>query len=372
MKRVLFLYATKSSGHRRAADAIRNQLAALDPSVKTTGMDFFTHHYPHLSPFFFRMYVDLMRSLPHVWDYLYDHPDIAAATKELRAFLNLLNVPKLRTLVRREKPDAIVCTQSVPAGFLAQEKRKNRIAVPLFAVITDFVANPYWPVTHMDGYFVPHDDIRQQLMARGVPAQRIMVTGIPIDASFAAAHDRAAARSRLGIRPSETAVLVMGGNHGLGQIETAVHALADCMAPVHTIVVTGHNRALQRRLMKRYAARRSVTVLGISNAIAELMDAADVLISKPGGLTSSEALAKRLPMIMVAPLPGQEERNAEFLVRHRVALRCTDVKSLGRMVVDLFSRPASLRRMKEQALALGRPHAARVAASHIMNAVKSV
>lgn len=372
MKRVLFLYATKNSGHKRAADAIRHELARLDPAIRTTGMDFFTHHYPHLSPFFFRMYVDLMRSLPHVWDYVYDHPDIAAATKELRAFLNLLNVPKLRTLVRREKPDAIVCTQSVPAGFLAQEKKKNRIAVPLFAVITDFVANPYWPVTHVDGYFVPHEDIRQQLMARGVPSQRIMVTGIPIDAAFAVEHDRAAARARLSIRPSETAVLVMGGSHGLGQIEGAVHALSDSGAPLHTIVVAGHNRALQRRLIKRYAAHRSLTVIGVSTAVAELMDAADVLISKPGGLTSSEALAKGLPMIMVAPLPGQEERNAEFLVRHRVALRCTDVKSLGLMVGDLFGHPATLRRMKAQALTLGRPHAARDAASHIMNAVKSV
>lgn len=372
MKRILFLYATKNSGHKRAADAIRHELARLSPAVRTSGMDFFTHHYPHLSPFFFRMYVDLMRSLPHVWDYLYDHPDIAAATKELRAFLNLLNVPKLRTLVRKEKPDAIVCTQAVPAGFLAQEKKKNRLAVPLFAVITDFVANPYWPATHIDGYFVPHDDIRQQLMARGVPAHRIMVTGIPIDASFATEHERMASRARLDIHTSETAVLVMGGSHGLGQIEGAVHALCESGAPLHTIVITGHNRPLQRRLVKRYAGRRSLTVIGVSHAIAEIMDAADVLVSKPGGLTSSEALAKGLPMIMVSPLPGQEERNAEFMVRHRVALRCNDVASLGRLVVDLFKHPASLRRMKAQALCLAKPHAALDAASHIMNAMKSV
>jgi processive 1,2-diacylglycerol beta-glucosyltransferase len=369
MKRVLFLYATKNSGHKKAADAIRKSLTLIDPLVKTSGIDFFTHHYPHLGPFIFRMYVDLMQSIPHVWDYLYDHPDVASATHELRRFLNLLNIPKLHTVLRDSGPDAIVCTQAVPAGFIAREKQKKRIAIPLFVTVTDFVANPFWPTTHIDGYFVPHEEIKKQLIDRGVADKQIHVTGIPIDDTFAHLQSKKSIRERLRIRQRIPTVLVMGGSHGLGHIGTVVRHLTRCSVPLHVIVVAGHNRALHRSLTKQFADHKSIMILGLTKSVADLMDASDIVISKPGGLTSSEALAKGLPMIMVSPLPGQEERNAEFLVRHGAAIRCNTIEAISTVITDLLRDPLLIRRMKSQALFLAKPYASMDAANHILHAI---
>jgi processive 1,2-diacylglycerol beta-glucosyltransferase len=371
MKRVLFLYATKDSGHKKAADAIRQSLALIEPDIKTSGIDFFTYHYPNLGPFIFRMYVDLMQSIPHVWDYLYDNPDVASAANELRRFLNLLNIPKLRTILRDSRPDAIVCTQAVPAGFIAREKQKVKIDIPLFVTVTDFVANPYWPATNIDGYFVPHADIKEQLLHRGIADHRIHVTGIPINETFARQRSKKTVRVRMGLRQTVPTILVMGGSHGLGQIEAVVHELVRCPVSLQMVVVAGHNRTLHRSLKKLYGNNKSIMILGVTGSVADFMDASDILVSKPGGLTSSEALAKGLPMIMVSPLPGQEERNAEFLVRHGVALRCDAVGSINRQIVELIRHPLHLGKMRAQALVMGKPYASMDAANHILRYLAS-
>lgn len=367
MCRVLFLYATSNSGHQKAAEAIEKSIRLHAPSIKTFGVDFFTYHYPTLGPFIFRMYLDLMQSMPHVWDSMYDSPELATLTTELRQFFNLLNTPKLHRVLAQCKPDLIVSTQAVPAGFIAAEKLKGNISIPHFVTLTDFVANPYWPAHGVDRYFVPHREIKEQLTLRGIAENKIRVTGIPIDESFMARLPRSVVRKRLGLAPETPTVLFMGGSKGLGQIAPAITGLMKKSSrSIQIIAVTGNNRTLFRNLKKKCRQNKNVIVFSSVKSVGKLMDAADILVSKPGGLTSSEALVKNLPMIILSPLPGQEERNAAFLTRYGVAERCDKVTHLPRMIEQMLSHPDRMRRYQMQAARLAQPYASRNAADIII------
>ncbi len=185
MARLLFFYATNNCGHQKAAEAIQRSIARIAPGVATLGIDFFTYHYPNIGPVLSKLYVELMRHIPLVWDEIYDNPEVAARTEDLRRFFAFINVSKIHEDIRCFRPDAIVCTQAVPAGFIASEKEKGELsALPLFVALTDFVANPYWPSRQVAGYFVPDREVKGALLKRSIEERLIHVTGIPIDASF--------------------------------------------------------------------------------------------------------------------------------------------------------------------------------------------
>ena len=370
MPRILFLYATNNSGHQRAAQAISKSLRELSPDVQTSEIDFFTYHYPTIGPFISKMYLDLIRSVPHAWDFLYDNPNLATMTSELRRFFNFINIPKIYRVLRDYKPHAVVCTQAVPAGFIATEKEKGKISMPLFVAITDFVANPYWPDSQVDCYFVPDDEIRRNLNKRDIPDIRIKTTGIPIDNQFVVSHPKNVARQRLGLKPNTTVILITGGSRGLGNISDAVKFITGANRNYQIIVITGHNRILYKHLKKEYYGKKNVLVTGYSKNMSRLMDAADLIVSKPGGLTSAEAMAKGVPMIITAPLPGQEERNASYLIKHGVAERCDKIQLLPRVIDGLLHHPQKLKILQTRALNLGKPYASYEIANHLLKSIE--
>ena len=369
MSHILFLYATEHSGHKRAAEAIRKSISNFNPGIETSGVGFFTQHYPILGPFLFRLYVDLMQSVPNFWDYLYNSDDVASLTEELRSFFHSFNVSKLNKTLEKNKPDVIVCTQAIPASFIAAEKAKGTIKAPLISVITDFVANPYWPSHDVDCYCVPTEEIKDQLVQRDINEKRIVVTGIPIDNSFIGKIPKDEARMKLGLNPFIPTVLLMGGNHGLGQIANAVKKLAKQKNNLQIIVIAGYNRQLYRQLKKTHSKNRNVKVLSHVKNISRLMDAADILISKPGGLTSSEAMAKLLPMILLSPLPGQEQRNAAYLKRNGVAERCENIRQLPSIVENLLAREDRIKKIQRNALKISHPYASNFVAEQVLRFV---
>lgn len=357
MCRILFLYATNNSGHQMAAEAIQESLRRIAPHIKTAQLDFFTCNYPTLGPIIFKMYIEIMHSIPHTYNYIYDNPRVAQMTTELRQLFSMLNVPMLYKVLQEYRPQAIVCTQAIPAEFLSAEKENGHVSIPLLVALTDFVANPYWPDRNVDCYFVPDEDIKKQLLQRHIPPERIEITGIPINSSFSHKTSKMLARRRLGLRSDLPTALIMGGSQGLGQIYEAVTGIRAAGSPLQMIIVTGHNRALYRALKVNFLHDDTMLILNVVKNIATLMDAADLLISKPGGLTSAEAMTKGLPMIVLAPLPGQEERNAAYIIRNAIGERCDDVAVLPRMVRNFFNNPKKLKRFSKHALRLSHPFA---------------
>jgi len=361
--RILFLYVSASSGHQRAADAIREALTLVVPTWETVGVDSFTYTYPTVGPLISRTYLEILHRTPALWDFIYDNPDVEMATREVRDLLNLVSARKLKKLVSRHNASAIVCTQAAPCSVFAAEKRRGKLSIPLIAVITDFAVHSYWVYKEVDLYCVPSEEVRKTLVRQGISSSRIAVTGIPISPVFLQHVPKERVRASLKLDPHRTTVLMMGGSQGMGPLQELIGDLLPLDAQI--LVLTGLNRELFRTLSKYYKREKRVRVLGFTKTVHRLMDAADLLITKPGGLTSSEALAKGLPMVISNPIPGQEERNAAYLIRQGVAERADEPGDVAAVSAALLRNSPRLRRMAERTRTIAMPYAAIEVARHI-------
>ena len=368
--RILFLYVSASSGHQRAADAICEAMRLVVPTWETVGVDSFTYTYPTVGPLISRTYREILQRTPALWDFIYDNPDVEMATREARELLNLISARKLKKLVSRYNAAAIVCTQAAPCSVFAAEKRRGKLSIPLIAVITDFAVHSYWVYKEVDLYCVPSEEVRKTLVKQGIASARIIVTGIPISPVFLQHVPKERVRAGLKLDPHRTTLLVMGGSQGMGPMEELIGGLVPLDAQV--LVLTGLNRALFRMLSKRFAREKRIRILGYTRTVHRLMDAADLLITKPGGLTSSEALAKGLPMVISNPIPGQEERNAAYLIRQGVAERADEPADAAAMTASLLRNSAKWRRMKERTRAIAAPYAAIEVARQIFRLTHTV
>ena len=358
-----------SSGHQRAADAVREAMKLLVPSWESYGIDSLSFAYPTIGKLIARTYLEMLRHTPALWNYVYDNPDVETATREIREVLSLISSPKLKSFVKRHNPRALVCTQAAPCSIFAAEKRRGKLDMPLIAVVTDFAIHAYWIYKEVDLYCVASEESRRDLTRHGVPSSKIVVTGIPISPVFLRHLPRRQARAQLKLDPQRPTVLIMGGSQGMGPLQEILEPLHD--QPLQFIVTTGTNRELYRSLQKHYGRDKRVRIYGYTRLVHVFMDAADLLITKPGGLTSSEALAKGLPMIITKPIPGQEERNARYLTKHGVAERADDPVTIAEIAHQWVTHPTKLKRMVEKTKDIAAPYAAMEVARHIFRMVGS-
>jgi processive 1,2-diacylglycerol beta-glucosyltransferase len=308
-------------------------------------------------------YIALVSRHPALWGYLYRVTDEAqpdSVLQKLRRAIERLNTRSLMQAIRSFNPDAIVCTHFLPAEILAHLARKARISCPVWVQVTDFDLHRMWVQPGMTGYFAANEEVAFRMQSHGIAADAVHVTGIPLMPIFGQRLDRRECARALGLDPERSTVLLMGGGAGLGSLDRIATRLLALDADIQLIVLAGKNantlaalRALEPSWQGRLVAH------GYTDRIESLMACADVAVTKPGGLTTSECLAIGLPMILNAPIPGQEERNADFLLEQGVALKANDATTLEYRIRYLLQHPEKLADMRRRALALGRPQAAR-------------
>ena len=366
---VLFLYMVPETGHQKAAEAIMEAAAHMDPRVHSVGIDAVGHSYPILGSVVNRMYLQMLKTAPFIWEYLYDNPEIEKTTRDARGLLALMSSFRLKKMLRAFRPSAIVCTQAAPAIAMSAMKRRGDVRVPVVGVVTDFGVHSYWIHPEIDLYLVGHEDVKRQLLEKGIQESKIRVTGIPIRPRFGETMDRFDARRKLRLNPNKSTVLVMGGSHGLGQLDDLVGALRAIPYDFQAIVVCGKNRSMHGKLVKATRQMPDIHVMGYFKDSPLLMSAADVLITKPGGLTCSEALAKQLPLIVTNPIPGQEERNVRFLTRYQLARVARTPEELIHAVTDLLRHPKKAHLMRQRARLVAKPFSAWEAARVILDLV---
>lgn len=274
--------------------------------------------------------------------------------------LDRLNTRPLVKFIREFAPDAVVCTHFMPAGIIGHLIERSDLQTHLSIVVTDLDCHAMWLSRVFHRYFVAIEETKVHLEAIGLPAERVSVTGIPIDAAFSAPVDAEEVRQRLGLRADRPTLLLSAGALGFGPTEVVVKRLLELPPEIQTIVICGRSEELQTRIRELTAeAVGRFAVLGYSEQMPELMRSANLFIGKPGGLTTSEALACGLPMCVVSPIPGQEERNSDHLLEEGAAIRVNELTTLPWKIPRLLADPERLARMRQAALALGRPHAAR-------------
>jgi processive 1,2-diacylglycerol beta-glucosyltransferase len=306
-------------------------------------------------------YLQMVKTIPQMYRYLYDRAERATEIGPFRTWAHQFTASNLRTLIENERPDVVVCTHAFPCGAMAEYKAAYPDAPPVVGVVTDFAVHGFWVHANVDGYAVATDAMRNALAARGVPVERIVATGIPVHPRFVnRAETRSALRARLGLPQEGPIVLLMGGGLGIGPLERMMDALERLDRPVAAVAIAGRNGRIERRARAASAGLHPpVCVLGFVENVYDYMHACDVLVTKPGGLTTAEALVAGIPMVLCRPLPGQEERNLRFLTEGGGAIRARTLEELPAALSAVLFDSDRRARMRAAASALGRPHAAR-------------
>jgi processive 1,2-diacylglycerol beta-glucosyltransferase len=370
LKKVLLLSASAGAGHVRAADAIEKAFKEVENGEgrEIQHLDILNYTNKVFRHLYSKAYIDLVNKLPEVPGWVYDKLDKPWKNERRRLALDKLNTRPLVKLLRDYQPDLIVCTHFLPAEIVSWLKAKERLASR--QVIIDVHA--MWLVHHYEHYFVALDEARAYLEALGIPASKITVSGIPIDPVFAKQKDKQAMRAKHGLEPDRMTILLSAGGFGVGSVDALIASLLPMKHRVQVVAICGRNEELKKRLTRMAArAKPDATVLlkpfGYTKEMDELMTASDIVLGKPGGLTTSEALAKGLVFVIVNPIPGQEERNSDHLLERAVGIRCNNLPVLSYKLDRLLADPKRFATMQANARNMARPNAATEIVEHCLH-----
>lgn len=375
-KKLLILSVSAGAGHVRAAEALRAAAAETHPDVEAIHIDLM-----EWVPLIFRkVYADsflyVVEKHPELWGYLYGKTDQTRAGSKLeglRKAVERLNTTRFMKMLRDLDPDHVVCTHFLPAQLLSRKIRKGVFKLPVWVQVTDFDVHRLWVHPNLEGYFAAGEEVAFRMADRGVDPERITVTGIPIMPAFSSNLYKTPCAREIGLDPAKPVLLLMAGGAGVGagtagggMDDTAARLLA-LPRDFQVVALAGKNEKLLgelKRLAQSHPGR--LFPMGFTKTIERAMVAADIAVTKPGGLTSSECLAMGLPMILVNPIPGQEERNADYLLENGAALKAYDAAGLIYRVQKLVDDPERIKAMRVRALALGRPHAAKAVLAKVL------
>ena len=359
--RVLILTASYGWGHHRVAQVLAAAFrrAGAEPTV----VDHFRELvHPAFDSASRTVYYWILRHVPALWGAAYWLGDQIPTTSPLLLGINRLGMRKLERLLRATAPDLVVTVHATPAAALSELRRAGRGSVPHATVFTDFVAHTQWIFETVDRYFVPAAEIFNDLSARWIPPERVVVSGVPVDLKFTRPMDKAAARLTLGLSPRVPVLLLMGGGQGsLGGLEAAVRVLLRTDRPFQALVVAGRGEGFADRLRQLCrGCEGQFRVFGYTESVRQFMAAADLLVTKAGGVTLAEAMAAELPMVCFGSLPGQEARNERFATRAGIALLARSEAELLEAIFRPFDDPTVLRILRDNIRRVRRPRAAEV------------
>ena len=353
--KVLILSASIGAGHTQAAHAIRDHYLIANPMAQITINDFLAET-GAVGTFIKNTYFKMLDIFPDAYEFLYHWSQSTTNSSNVKDLTARILKSHLLHLLAIQRPDLIIFTHPFPCCVAAYLRRTGLINVPMVAVLTDFSSHQLWIHREVDWYFVANKQVKRQLINSSIDDTIITVTGIPLSPAFR--------YKSIAVPPNSSddlpTILVMGGGLGLGAIDKVVADFSRVSSSCHLIVVTGKNRDLKKKLhsYRNRLLPHKITIIGYTRKIHELMAKANLLITKPGAVTCSEALAMELPLLLYSPIPGQEEENAAYLVEQGAAIKILPGESLAATVDTLLSHSESLSKMKQNASRLGQPNAA--------------
>lgn len=366
MTRVLILSAPYGSGHDRVAAALAQAFAAEGAAVEVAD-----HFVRFVSPVFARasraLFWAMLRYTPRLWGLAYDRSSRLPTQSLAMAGMNRLGATALARELAAGQHDLVVHVHPTPAGALSCLRGRGATRIRHAIVLTDFVAHAQWVYPHLDRYFVPDEGIREWLLALGPAAERVVVSGVPIDSAFALPADRVTLRRDMGLAADVPVVLVLGGMHArLPGIAEVCETLAGLALPFRAIAVCGVRAELARVLTTRYASDLRFRILGFVKEMHRVMGVADVVVTKAGGVTCAEALALERPLVLYRSVPGQERANEAYLERAGAGVRAPDRAALATRLSALLAEPSLRAAMAAAARRLRRPEAGRMVAKEML------
>lgn len=366
--RVLIATATAGGGHLAAAAALEEAWRTFRPEDAVEQLDVVKFFSPLHRKIHADGYLKIVEHAPELWGMMFgktDRPEVARKLNRLKRLFPSQSRLKFIRYVQQFGPDVVLCTHYLPIetlGLMQTARRKRNgepaPAIPfVVSIVTDFEAHALWMHPCVNLYCVAAEETKARIVARGAPPEDVVATGIPIAAKFSKKTDPKSVRKALGLRDDLETVLVLSGGFGTGPIGAILSELDKVSRQFQTVVVTGRNQELRSELAVQDRTHPT-HVLGYASNIDELVAVADLIISKPGGLTTSEVLALGKPLFIVSPIPGQEAANSDFLLERGAAAKVNRVEDLPFRIEQLLGS-RKLVDMARAAQALGRPDAAR-------------
>jgi processive 1,2-diacylglycerol beta-glucosyltransferase len=362
-KRILVLSASVGAGHMRAAQAVELALKQLDPQIEVESIDILKYTNAAFRRVYGKFYLDLVNKAPYVLGYFYDLMDRPPSAQHkmdrLRLAVEKLNLRPFVSLMRDKPWDLAINTHFLPAEIIASLRQRGELSTPQFTVTTDFETHRLWVNQPCERYFTATDEGAAYLAHWAVPPEAIRVTGIPIHPAFSQPKPREQCLARQGLIGDRPVILQLAGGFGVGPIAELFRSLLSIELPLEIVAVAGRNEALKQQLQQiAPPARHRVTVFGFTDQIDELMASADVVVTKPGGLTTSEVLARGAAMAIVNPIPGQESRNSDFLLENGAAIKINNISTTAHKLSALLADRDRLQALRSNARRLARPRAA--------------
>lgn len=343
------------AGHDQVSKALQEEILHRHPQARVAVVDALSYISPILNRVILESYLGMVRYTPKAYGKLYETTETDTGP-DLAALPNRLLARALTRVIKDYNPQAIICTHAFSTGLLGTLKRRKRIDCQLTTVITDFTVHSYWVHPGNDLYCIANENLYFLMHELGVAKEKVAATGIPILSKFRQLINKSEVRQRHGLADEPT-ILVMGGSLGLGNIQEIVKQLDNESTGVQILVVAGRNEIL-RSEMARHQWRNSCRVYGFVDFIHELMAVSDLVLTKPGGVTSAEAVSQAKPIVVISPIPGQEHRNSDFLTEQGAAIRLTDDRYAGVKIAQLLRDRERLLTLGQMAGRLARPLAA--------------
>lgn len=375
MKKVLILYAAYGGGHFSAAKSIKK---CLDDNyeVETEMVDCIEYINKVLNKLTTEAYKEMARKAPNLWGKVYSNSQ-KGVLGHVSSRTNKVMAIKLKNLIKEKNPDLVISTHPFSSQMVSYLRRKGKISCKLVTILTDFAPHEQWLIGHeyTEGFFVSNDNMEKYLQEYGIVPDKIHVTGIPLSDRFFEKFDKDSIYAEFDLDKNKPVILFFGGGEfGLGKdrpvqiLDALIHTLHTCQI----IAISGKNPKMNanfKALVEESNAQNRVRVLDYTNKVPELMSISSIVVTKPGGLTTSESLASDLPMLVINPIPGQEEENAEFLEAHNVAVWLKKDDDPNKVINDLFSNPEKLQQMKENAKILAKKNSTKDICKIIMNEI---
>ena len=363
-KKVLILSAAVGAGHLRAAEALEKAFITQNAAAEIRNIDVLNYTNPLFRRLYGKAYIDMVNRMPEVLGWMYDSLDKPWQNERRRLALDRLNTLPLIKFLKDYQPDIAVCTHFLPAEIISWLTAEGEISFPQAIVVTDFDVHAMWLYHHYQRYFVAINETRVHLEKLGITPEKITVSGIPIDPVFAEHKNKIEMREKYGLEKDKLTILVSAGGFGVGNIENLLIALSELKTPAQILAICGRNEELKTKLEKLALEklnneRVSFKLIGFTKEMDEYMSASDLIVGKPGGLTTSEALAKGLIFVVVNPIPGQEERNSDHLLEEGCAIRCNNLPTLAYKIDELVKDVSRFETLRKNVLRFARPNASR-------------
>lgn len=355
INKVLVLYASYGGGHLSAARSINEFIENNYPNIQTELIDCVKYINKALEAVTTKAYTEMAKKVPNAWGHIYKGADSGPISRISTASNKVMAI-KLKKLLEEKNPDLVICTHPFASQMCSYLKRKGKTNVKIATILTDFAIHNQWVVGHeyTDFFFVSHLGMKEDLIAEGVNPGKIYTTGIPLSNKFLLEYDKSQILENFGLTPGKKTVLFFGGGElGLGKTHTFnIFKSFVQNDNIQLVAIAGKNPKMREHFetyVEEIGKENSVKVLEYTDKVAQLMSISDLVVTKPGGLTTTESLASGLPIVVINPIPGQEEENAEFLEKSQVAIWIKKDDNVEEILNDLFSSPDKMQKMKVQA-----------------------